>query len=153
MCGGVLNRTLGFALPLLCLVLAPAGSAEQTRERFHYQLFCQGCHSPEGTGYRGVPALKDFVGFYLEEPEARAFLLRVPGVANAPLDDAALARLMNWIALRFAGSSLPATWQRYSAQEVAEFRGQRIDRLPQYRAALLERLRTDNPEIPEPALR
>lgn len=142
------------ALPVLAglwALLAGAAVAGElpSSERYHYQLFCQGCHGPQGDGYRGVPPLRDFVGYYLDDDEGRAFLLRVPGVANAPLEDAELAELMNWIAARFGGESLPARWRPYTAQEVARHRSRRIARLPQYRAALLARLRPGDPDAPQ----
>jgi hypothetical protein len=128
---------------LLAATAIAAEASPPSPELFHYQLFCQGCHSPGGDGYRGVPALRDFVGHYVHDDEGRAFLIRVPGVSNSPLADPELAALMNWIVERFAGSSLERPWQPFTAEEIARYRHQRIDNLPAYRARLLAELLAD----------
>ncbi|MGH7291646.1 MAG: c-type cytochrome, partial [Myxococcota bacterium] len=54
----------------------------------NYMLHCQGCHRPDGSGVPGaVPDLRDEVARFLATDDGRAFLIRVPGVANAPLSD------------------------------------------------------------------
>ena len=51
----------------------------------------------EGT----VPPLPGEVGKFISSPEWRDYLVQVPGASQAFIDDAALARLMNWIVRRF----------------------------------------------------
>jgi hypothetical protein len=60
----------------------------------------------------GVASLLDAEG-------GRAYLGRVPGVAQAPLSDARLARLLNWVLAHYSDRA-PAP--PYSAAEVAALR-------------------------------
>jgi len=58
------------------------------RPALDYAVTCQGCHRADGAGTPGtVPALAGSVGKFLRVPGGREFLVRVPGVAQAPLDD------------------------------------------------------------------
>jgi cytochrome c2 len=61
------------------------------RAAFNYQLLCQGCHTPDGSGAQGVPQMRGVLGYFLGSDEGRAYLVRVPGSANAALNDAHLA--------------------------------------------------------------
>jgi len=62
-----------------------------------YQLHCSGCHRPDGSGdVRVVPSLRELAPL-LDVPGGRAYLVRVPGVAQAPLDSAELAPLLNYV--------------------------------------------------------
>jgi hypothetical protein len=87
-----------------------------------------------------IPALKDRIGRFLALPEGRAFLVQVPGVNNTGMNDAAIARIMNWVVLNLAGASLPAEFIPYTEHEVARFRAQRPVDVPTYRKALARRL-------------
>ena len=82
-------------------------------------LHCSGCHRVDGSGVEGIaPDLRE-IGPLFATPAGRAYLARVPGVAQAPLDDASLARLLNWVLRELAGTPpIPA----YSAQEMAQLR-------------------------------
>jgi hypothetical protein len=82
------------------LTALPAIAAAGPTPVHDYVLHCAGCHKLDGSGSARVPALAD-VGRLLERPGGRAYLLSVPGVAQAPLDDARLAALMNWVVGRF----------------------------------------------------
>ena len=71
---------------------AGAPAAGMSGPTLDYALNCQGCHRADGTGTPGsVPPLAGSVGKFLRVPGGREYLGRVPGVAQAPLDDAALA--------------------------------------------------------------
>ena len=59
-----------------------------------YTVHCQGGHLRDGSATPGrVPALAGSLGRFTRIPAGRAYLVRVPGVAQSPLDDAALAAL------------------------------------------------------------
>ena len=84
-----------------------------------YVLNCSACHGLDGAGTPGVtPTLHD-VGVLLRLPGGRSYLGRVPGVAQAPLSDARLARLLNWVLERYSGAP-PAPL--YTATEIASLR-------------------------------
>ena len=87
----------------LSMALPAQGASEPPdintqRAKMHYMLNCQGCHQADGRGLQGsVPDMRNFVGKFLDTPGGREFLVQVPGSANSPLSDAALAELLNWI--------------------------------------------------------
>jgi hypothetical protein len=58
------------------------------------------------------------VARFLGVEGGRAFLTRVPGVANAALPDDQLAELLNWTLATFDAGNLPATYTPFSADEV-----------------------------------
>jgi len=103
--------TLGFLL-----VAPPAGA--DSYEEHDYVLNCSGCHRIDGTGSRTVPsllAMPELNG----KPGARKYWVRVPGAAQAPLSDARLAALMNWLVQRFTGGQPKP---EYTAEEVGRLR-------------------------------
>jgi hypothetical protein len=103
---------------------AASGGSGQGDPRLDYILQCEGCHLADGSGWEvsGVPRMRGFVGRFLHVEGGRAYLVQVPGVANAPLDDAAIAALMNWMLVEFSADELPAPFEPYTAEEVAQHR-------------------------------
>ena len=128
-------------LSAFCLALTVAGASaaeiNDRRAHFNYQLFCQGCHTPDGTGANAVPRMKDQVGYFLTTPAGREYLVRVPGSATSALGDAELAEVLNWIVREFAGASAPAGAEPYSAEEVGRLRQHPLNEVEQYRVQLL----------------
>ena len=99
------------------LLLAQPASAESYEEH-DYLLNCSGCHRMDGTGSKTVPSLLAMRELSAK-PGARQYWVRVPGAAQAPLSDARLAGLMNWLVARFAGKRpKPA----YTAEEIGQLR-------------------------------
>ena len=138
----MLGRRLTTAVTLPLLWVAPLVLAEadinEARAKFHYQMFCQGCHTPDGSGYNAIPALKNFMGYFLRSERGRAFMVQVPGSATSTLDDAELAEVLNWSIENFAGSSMPESgYQPYTAVEVGELRQQPLQEIEKHRAAVL----------------
>ncbi len=126
------------ALALTALAVFPAGAQiSLSGPRLHYVLHCRGCHLQDGRETPGsVPALAG-LGLFLQVPEGRDYLIRVPGVANAPLDDAELAALLNWMVAEFGGQQTPPNWVRYTAEEVASQRYRPLLEVEKTRTALL----------------
>ena len=114
------------ALRALLAVFALAGGASAARAwspETNYRLHCEGCHLESGAATPGkVPALAASVARFLRVPEGRAYLVRVPGVANAALGDADLAALLEWTLRRFDAADLPPDFAPYSAEEVHRWR-------------------------------
>lgn len=98
--------------------VVPAAAADDAGPRFDYLLNCAGCHRTDATGSREVPALTGMASF-LATPQGRTYLVRVPGVAQAPLSDRRLAALLNWALIEFGGAE---RFTAYSAAEVATLR-------------------------------
>jgi mono/diheme cytochrome c family protein len=85
----------------------------------HYRLHCSGCHGADGHGARGVTPSLHGLATLLGLSGGRAYLAQVPGVAQAPLDDADLAALLNWVISEFSGT---VAAQPYSAVEIGDLR-------------------------------
>lgn len=100
------------------------GVADADRARSNYMLNCEGCHGHDGMGNAAaqVPRMKGFVGNFLRVPGGREFVVQVPGSANAALDDAELAELLNWLLPTISAAELPSTYEPYSAREVSRLR-------------------------------
>jgi hypothetical protein len=106
-----------------------------------YMLQCQGCHLADGSGMPGrVPALRRHVGLFLTVPGGREYLLRVPGVSQSPISDAALAALLNWVVLRFGPRPAPTDFQPFTPEEVAATRRPPLTDVSERRAALLREI-------------
>jgi mono/diheme cytochrome c family protein len=102
-----------------------------------YVLHCQGCHQAGGVGLQGaVPALKDSVARVVSAPGGREYITRVPGVAQSQLDDAAVARLLNWIVAYYDAEHLPADFRPFTAEEIAAGRERPLVNATEARAAL-----------------
>lgn len=101
----------------VCMAAALPARADSLVEH-DYILNCAGCHRMDGSGSSAVPALsamRELAG----RPGARAYWIRVPGAAQAPLSDERLAALMSWLVERFAGA---APEPPYTAAEVERLR-------------------------------
>ncbi len=92
--------------------------------RSDYILHCSGCHGMDARGVAkaGIPALQDQVGYFLQLPEGRAFVMQVPGLLSANLSDERAARVVNWMIEYFAGESQPAAFVPYTAEEARGYR-------------------------------
>ena len=103
------------------LAASEAPDINAIRAQSNYMLNCQGCHKADGTGLSGsVPSMRDFVGSFLTVAGGRDFLVQVPGSANSPLSDAALAELLNWILTTMSAQQLSQEFRFYTEQEVAQ---------------------------------
>ena len=116
----------GFLLALASLANAEdlIGVADSDRAHLNYMLNCQGCHGQTGSAsmYGAVPAMENYVGYFLHVPGGRAFLVQVPGSANAAISDAALAELLNWILQTQSPEQLPSQFQPFTEAEIRDLR-------------------------------
>jgi mono/diheme cytochrome c family protein len=88
---------------LLLAASAATGASAEVPVREAFQLHCSGCHGPEGRGDgRMVPDLRRLAPL-LEVEGGREYLVRVPGVAQAPLESPALARLLDFVLRELSG--------------------------------------------------
>jgi len=134
------RRSAGLAL-VVAAGLGTATAARAGSAALDYALNCQGCHRADGTGTPGsVPALAGSVGKFLQVPGGREFLVRVPGVAQAALDDAALAGVLNWVLQRFGEDDVPKDFVPYAAAEVGRLRHQPFTNVQRVRRELVQAL-------------
>lgn len=94
-----------------------AADVDERRAQHDYLLGCAGCHGLDAAGSARVPSLRG-VDRLLARPGGRAYVLRVPGVASAPLSDARLAALLEWIFVNFDNH----TPTKFAAAEIAAAR-------------------------------
>lgn len=130
------------ALIAVIAVASVATTAQGGSPQTHYTLHCEGCHLADGSASPGkVPALAGSVAQFLRAPEGRSYLVRVPGVANAQLDDAELAALLDWTLRRFDAANLPADFVPYTADEVHRLRSEPLIAVAPERRRLLDSIR------------
>lgn len=101
---------------------------------------CGGCHGIQGVSSRkDVPELRAAVGTFLCTPAGREYLIRLPNVAFANMDDRMLADVMNFVVFGLGGDSVPRDAIPYSTREVAALRRRPLknQQLAQMRAAIL----------------
>jgi len=108
------------ALAALCFIFATGLQADA---RANYLLHCGGCHLPNGTGAPpDVPSLVETLGPIVASPEGRAYVMRVPGASQAPLDDRQLAQVMNWVLATFNKKTLPKDFRPLEPEEATAAR-------------------------------
>jgi hypothetical protein len=120
-----------------------ATSMQFTPPARDYTLACAGCHGFQGVSNPSlVPNLKGLVGYFLNVPEGRAYLSRLPNVAFSTLSDAQLAAVLNYVVFDLGGASTPAWTAPYRTAEIAKWRRQPLTEvsLTQYRGRLVEDL-------------
>lgn len=137
----------------LLLALAPRSAAtgdyapgeplpHVTGARADFALHCRGCHGLAGEGTAGhVPRLDGFVGLFTRVADGRDYLMRVPGVARAAMDDARLAAVLNWMLATYGGEQVAAGFPPYTADEVGAARRQVLRDRKRVRDRLLQALR------------
>ena len=118
--------------------IGPARAASAGTPRLDYVLHCSGCHGVAGAGVpsRGVPRLAGEVGKLLWVPDGRAYLAQVPGVGNADLTDAELARLLDWLPVALDPEHRPPDAAPFTAAEVGRQRALRQGDVLARRAAV-----------------
>ena len=69
-----------------------------------------------------MPRLDGFVGLFTQIDGGRDYLMRVPGVARAKLDDERLAAVLNWMLEVYGGDAVAPGFAPYAAAEVGAAR-------------------------------
>jgi len=103
----------------------------------NYQLRCMGCHLADGSGQPGrVPSIRRSLVLFSTFPEGRAYVVKVPGVAQSPLSDEETAALLNWMAKNLSDLKVPRGFMDYSAAEVHGLRAHPLVEVSALRAHL-----------------
>jgi hypothetical protein len=132
----------GAALFLLAAANAPSGGGSKPLPwgQAHYYEGCGGCHGLDGvSARREIPVLRDSVGAFLCSAEGRRYIVRLPNVAFAHMDDRTLAETMNFVVFELGRGSVPAGARPYTAGEVGGLRRMPLKNQPlaRLRAAAL----------------
>jgi mono/diheme cytochrome c family protein len=139
----------GIFVALLAILFCARGIAlagdkpYSNQARIDFLQHCSGCHAQDGRGleHKGIPALKDQVGYFLRTEGGRAYLMQIPGLLSAGMPDARAADVTNYILARFAGASLPENFVPYTEQEAKRYRENRPADIPAKRKILAGALR------------
>lgn len=115
-----------FASLLLASVTLPV-FGQYSSDQINYILHCQGCHRADGSGLgMDVPDLHLYLNDFLALPGGRAYLVQVPGSANAPLSAEQLAGVLNWIVTSMPGATPPRDFEPFTEQEVTDYKATRL---------------------------
>lgn len=135
------------ALLAAALAAVTCGAPAANPPHVDFMLECQGCHRGEGDGWPGmVPRLKGQVSKFLHSADGRAYLVRVPGVAQSSLSDERLAAVLTWTVRHFDPEHLPADFEPYTAAEVAHWRRDIVRNVSEVRQRVLEDAGLDAPD-------
>jgi mono/diheme cytochrome c family protein len=103
-----------------------------------------GCHGRDGSGQPGrVPSLRRTLLPLSSLPQGREFLIRVPGVAQAPLSDEDIAAVLNWMLRHVSDVAVGTGFQDYSAAEVHRQRSRPLSGVRAARRRLLRQAGLD----------
>lgn len=107
---------------MLAAVLSLASPGLAAQPPWQFLAECVGCHGMNGAGEPPeVPDLRADLYRIAQLPEGRAYLIQVPGPAQAPFDDAELAMVMNWILGELDEDA--GEFEPFTAAEIAGYRG------------------------------
>lgn len=122
---------------LLALAASPARADAASNI---YLLHCAGCHLTDGTGSRigRVPPFPGMLGPIAGARDGRAYLVLVPGVANADLSDEDAAAVLNYTLAQWGGDRRVAP---YTADEVRAIRMRQVDDIAAMRARIAAELK------------
>lgn len=140
----IVPRLIAMAL-LATLVQASAGARAEYPPLVNYKLHCMGCHLADGSGGPpDVPDIRGEMGRLLSVEGGRRYLVQVPGAAQAPISDAELAAVVNYMLETFNADTLPADYRPLTEDEVARWRELWLTNVAAVRKELLARLAAKN---------
>lgn len=107
---------------MTAVLLAAAGQS-LADPHTDYLLYCRGCHLHTGDPVpdASIPSLRQLAPL-LETQAGRDYLIRVPGVSQAGMNDERLAAVLNWVLTEFNKDTVAADFRRFTAEEVGKVR-------------------------------
>lgn len=102
----------------------PPYPREMNLAQSDYVEHCGGCHGIQGDASPAdLPSLRGRVGWFMCDPKARSYLLRLPNVARSRItDNDQLADLLNFMVFGLGGASTPKAAKPFTGAEVARER-------------------------------
>ncbi len=109
------------------VVLAVSGpglaQGSLTPAQSDYLEHCGGCHGLQGdTSPAPIPVLRGRVGYFMCNQAGREYLLRLPNIAHAKIDDESLADMMNFVVFSLGPRTAPAGVRPFTTEEVTRLR-------------------------------
>lgn len=94
-----------------------------------YMHSCAGCHRFDGNGVtaKGVPNFNNSVGLLTHSRKGREYMIRVPGSAQAQMNNAELAAVLNWVVATYSPEQLEPDFKPFTSSEVGAVRRYRFD--------------------------
>lgn len=132
----VLFRAIALTLGLACgSCVAQTASLAAYKD---YMLQCAGCHRYDGKGVtqQGVPSFRNSIGLLASLPAGRDYMIRVPGAAQSQLNNADLAKVLNWAVMTYSPDEAGPDFKPFTASEVGAARPYRFDDVARQRKAL-----------------
>ena len=118
-----MRKKLVLLTSLALLLLQASFAVFAASPRTNYLLYCSGCHRPLGEGNPpNVPTLRKELGYMMSVSAMRGYLARVPGSAHAPITDAQLTGVLNWMLNEFNAQTLPTDFKELTIAEVIDAR-------------------------------
>ena len=106
-----------------------------------YMIHCMGCHLADGSGSPPqVPDVRGEMGRLLGVEGGREYLVQIPGAATAPVSDAELAAIINYMLAAFSPDTLPTGFEPFSESEVKRLRPHWLSDPEPVRRRLLDQL-------------
>ncbi|RBP19560.1 cytochrome c553 [Marinobacter pelagius] len=141
--GNLLLTTL-----LAAQLLVPATAAERSAQS-NYMLRCSGCHGMDGMGVEaaGIPPFPGFVEVFFNDEQSRLYLMHVPGVVGAGLNDAEIAEVMNYVVERWGQPGVAV--EHFTKEEVDQLRQREVRDVVALRREITERLAGEGVVLPE----
>jgi cytochrome c553 len=142
-----MRLALAVALALGTVSLWGPARVRAFQPEVNFELQCMGCHQRDGSGQPGrVPSLRRTFRVMSGLPQGREYVLRVPGVAQAPLSDSDLAALLNWMARELTDWGSTDSPRDYAAAEVRRARSHPLANVKVTRARVLRLLAHRSPD-------
>ncbi|MDH2432347.1 hypothetical protein QCD60_07205 [Pokkaliibacter sp. MBI-7] len=142
---------------LLGLILLGTGQAQASPDlgaKNNFILRCTGCHGQDGSGSLagGIPDFRGFVASFSFTPAGRLYLMHVPGVVSASLDNREIAAVMNYVMHEWGGDSFHARqYTPFTEQEVASLQQQEVKDVVKLRREVVKDLQAQGlPVAPYP---
>ncbi|MGH7906204.1 MAG: c-type cytochrome [Candidatus Binataceae bacterium] len=136
------------AIGLACAIAAPALAGEKPREL--YLENCYACHhEPTSKGFAGgVPSMST-LGYFLNVPGGRAYLLRAPNMDVSAVSDPQLASVLNWLMITYNKKVLPKNFKPFTAAEIAKYRPHPLTVVTPVREALVKEIDAKGLDMPD----
>lgn len=132
------------AIIMLCSMLftAKADADGLSQAQINYMLQCQGCHKADAKGIPpDTPDMTEYGAAFMQSEAGRAYWTSVPGAANAPLNDAELADVLNYIATDIIGAK---NIELYTESEVHQYRSRKMQDVYAVRDHLIAQIKASS---------
>lgn len=147
--GGRRRKAFPLAAASALASLLAVSAAVAADPHTEYMLDCMGCHQANGAGVPGrVPDMRRALGALSGTAAGRRYLIEVPGVAQAPLSNADLAKLLNWMVRDLGHLGGSQDFTAFTAAEVAASRKTPLVEVAAVRRKLLARSLSCRPSAP-----